>query len=256
MKPTIRLHRESLEMRGGKDYAEVMFMSDLHAGHPQSWTDRFREFLDYAIERGIYVIFLGDLLESGLTTSIGDSVYQQKLNPQEQYEMVLELIRPVCEKKLCLGFCLGNHENRIKIQTGIDVAKNMCRELKIPYLGYACWNLWYVGSESYTVYVWHGSSGARFPHSKLKVAYDTSNSFWCDVFAMAHVHDVLANPVERQFVDKTKKQVRVHKQLIVITGHFLGYDGSYAQQKGFAPSKLGSPRVLFNGSRHDVHISA
>ena len=256
MVPQIRMHREKLEVRKGKDYAEVLFMGDLHHGHPQSWTERFTEFLDYAIQHQIYVIFMGDLLESGLTTSVGDSVYQQTLNPQAQYESVMELLKPVCEKKICLGFHMGNHEMRIKNVTGIDVAKNMCRELRIPYLGYACWNLWYVGDESYTVYSWHGSSGAKFPHSKLKVAYDAAHSFDCDVFAMAHTHDVIGDIIEQQYVDKHQKKVKVRKKLIVLTGHYLGYDASYAQMKGYAPSKLGSPRVLFNGTKHDVHVSA
>ena len=255
MKPTIRLHTVHLEPRRGKNYAEVMFMGDLHLGHPQSWVARFKEFLEYCIAHQIYVFFMGDMIESGLTSSIGDSVYQQKLNPQEQMEAVMELIKPVVKKGLVVGYLAGNHEFRIKKETSIDVAKNICREMKIPYLGYACWNLFYVGTQHYSVYTYHGSSGSRFIHTKLKAAIDLSHYMMSDLLVMAHVHDVDSTPIERQYVDLHTHSVKVKKQYVVLSGHYLGYDKSYAQEKGYPPSKLGSPRVLFNAKEKDIHVS-
>ena len=43
----------------------------------------------------------------------------------------------------------------------------------------------------------------------------------------------------------------------VSCGSYLGYQDTYAEDKMFAPGKLGSPRIRFNGlrDRHDVHIS-
>ncbi len=255
MKPGIRLRKQHLELRKGKEYVEVQFLGDLHLGHPQSWTSRFQEFIDYVLKNRNYVFFMGDLLESGLTSSIGDSVYQQKLNPQDQMDAVIELIKPVCEAGLCIGYLSGNHEYRIKKITSIDVSKIICRELKIPYLEYACWNLWYIGNQSYSVYAYHGSSGSRFIYTKIKAAVDISHYFLSDVVVMAHVHDLGSEAVERQYVDKIRQQIVVRKQYIVLTGHFLGYDQSYAQEKGYPPSKLGSPKILFNGTKHDVHVS-
>lgn len=255
MKPIIRLKKQHLELRKDKEYVEVQFIGDLHYGHPQAWTSRFKEFLEYALKHRNYVFFMGDLVESGLTSSVGDSVYQQKLNPQAQMEEVIEIIRPVCEAKLCLGYLSGNHEYRIKKQTSIDISKIICRELKISYQEYACWNLWYVGNQSYSIYAYHGSSGSRFIYTKIKAAIDIAHYFVGDVIVMGHIHDLGSEAVERQFVDKVRQQIVVKKQYIVLTGHFLGYDQSYAQEKGYPPSKLGSPKIFFNGERHDIHCS-
>lgn len=254
MKPTIRLNRQKLELRKGKEYAEVAFIGDLHLGHPQSWVTRAKEMLDFCLKTGIYVFFMGDLMESGLTSSIGDSVYQQKLNPQEQMEAVIDLIAPVCGAKLCLGYLAGNHEYRIKKQTGIDVAKIIANTVRVPYLQYACWNLWYAGKQSYSIYTFHGKSGSRFIHTKIKAAMDIAHYFMGDLVVMAHVHDLGTEAQERQTVDKVKKAVVVKKQYVVLSGHYLGYDRSYAQESGYPPSKIGSPKIMFYSTRHDLHI--
>ncbi len=255
MKPSIRLNRQRLELRDGRDSAEVLFLGDIHVGHPQSHVDKAVEMINYCISNGIYIMFMGDMIEAGLTTSVGDTVYHQKLNPQEQMETVIDLLEPAAQKGLCIGYLAGNHEARIKKTTSIDVSKMICKSLKIPYLGYAAWNIWYVGNQSYTVYTHHGASGSRFIHTKLKAAIDLSHYFWGDVVAMGHVHDVDSTVIERQYVDKVSKTVKVTKSYIVLTGHYLGYDRSYAQEKGYPPSKLGSPKVLFSGVKKDVHVT-
>lgn len=255
MKPSIRLNRQRLELRNGRESAEVLFIGDVHVGHPQSHVDKATEMINYCINNGIYIMVMGDMLEAGLTTSVGDTVYHQKLNPQEQMETVIDLLEPAAAKGLIIGYLTGNHEARIKKTTSIDVSKIICKTLKVPYLGYAAWNIWYVGNQSYTVYTHHGASGSRFIHTKLKAAIDLSHYFWADVVAMGHVHDVDSTVIERQHVDKVTKSVQVTKSYIVLTGHYLGYDKSYAQEKGFPPAKLGSPKALFNGTLKDVHIT-
>mgnify|MGYP001585639044 CR=1 FL=1 len=254
MKPTIRLNVKRLAVNK-KGYAEVLFFSDLHLGHPQCHLKKATEMLKYCLENNIYVVFLGDMMESGLTSSVGDSVYHQKLNPQEQMEAVIELIKPLAQKNLVLGYLLGNHEQRIRKTTGIDVSKNICRELGISYLGYACWNLWYVGNQSYTLYLWHGSSGSKFIYTKLKSAVDVSHYFIADLIAVAHMHSLTSDSIERQFVDKATKTIKIKKAHILITGHYLGFDDSYAQEKGYPPSKIGSPKVKFFSDKFDLHIS-
>jgi predicted MPP superfamily phosphohydrolase len=153
------LNTQHLTPLKGKDHADVCFIGDIHYGHPQSLLEKVKELLTWCLKTKTHIFLMGDLIESGLTTSVGDSVYQQKLNPQEQVEAVTEMLRPV--RHLILGSLAGNHEYRIKKNTSIDVMKNMCRELQIPYLGYAGWNLLYVGKESYSVYTYHGASGSK-----------------------------------------------------------------------------------------------
>ena len=104
----IRLNRQELKVKTGKDYAELLFISDIHYGYPTANIEKAKAMMDYALENRIYVLLGGDLLEAGLTSSIGDSVYQQKLNPQNQMEEMVEILSPLAKAKLIIGIHRGN----------------------------------------------------------------------------------------------------------------------------------------------------
>ncbi len=187
--------------------------------------------------------------------SVGDAVYQQKLNPQAQMEEMLEILEPVAKAGLLIGIHEGNHESRITKATGVDVTKVMAKLLGVPYLGYACWSLLRVGTQNYTLYSYHGKSGSRFLHTKIKAALDLTNSFEADLICMGHVHDLAVETILRQRVNVRKRTVEERKIHIVLTGHYLSYDKSYAQMAGYPVSKQGSPKVKLYGDRWDIHTS-
>ena len=248
------LNRKHLEVRKGRNYANVMFIGDVHYGSSNCDVERFTSMIDYCVKNGIYVFLMGDMLEAATRYSVGSGVYMQ-LNPQQQYDDMLEMLRPLAEKGLILDFVTGNHEDRITKETGIDISKMMCRELKCHYAGAAGWTLLYVGDQSYSVYAIHGAGGSKFNYTKLKNATDISHYFDADIIAYAHLHSIISDSIERQTVNRTRKMVETRKSHILITGHYLMYDKSYAQAKGLPPSKLGSPKVQFHADKWDIHIS-
>ena len=250
----IRLNQQTLQC-GHKGYASIVFFGDTHVGHPQFDAQKANEMLAWCLKNHVYVLGMGDLIECGMRDSIGDSVYQQKLNPQEQMEYVVEMLRPLAEANLLLGLHSGNHSLRIAKATGVDVMKVICRELHVPYLGYACWSLLRVGKQLYTLYSTHGKSGSRFHHTKLKAAIDICHYFEADILAHAHVHDISVDTIIRQRVDMRSRVVRERKVHIVLTGSYLSYDKSYAQAAGYPPTKLGSPKIQLYGDRWDIHGS-
>lgn len=194
------------------------------------------------------------MIEAATRYSVGSGVYEQ-IDPNEQIVMVESFLGDLVAKGLVLGYLGGNHEERIRKETGIDVSRIICRELKIPYLGAAGWNLWYVGDESYTVYSIHGATGARFPHTKLKAAVDISAFVDADIVAHAHGHEVVIDAVIKERVNKGAKVVEQRKCHTIMTGHYLKYHGSYGQAKGFPPGKMGSPKAKLAANKHDVHMS-
>lgn len=250
----IRLNRQRLKFNG-KGYAELLFFGDLHYGHPNANIEKARRVLDYCLKNNIYVIGMGDYMEAGLKTSIGDSIYHQKLNPHEQYDIVEELFRPLAEAKLLIGLHLGNHESRIIKDTSVNLVKIICKTLDVPYLGAACWSLLYVGNQSYTLYSLHGKTGSKFIYTKLKAVVDISHNFLADIMAMGHVHDVNDAATYVQEIDKTRKTVIERKKYHILTGHYLGYDDSYAQDAGLSIGKQGSPKVKLFAQKHDIHTS-
>ena len=250
-----QLNVQNLKVQKGKDYAEAVFFGDVHLGCIYSDTERAKKMLGYCLENNVYVFCMGDIIEAASRHSIGAGVYEQT-SPQEQLDEVSAMFGDLSKRGLILGWLQGNHEFRIFKETGIDVSKIICRELKIPYLGFAGWNLWRVGEESYNVYTIHGASGSRFAWTKMKSVVDVAlylNN--ADVVAMGHVHDLLINSISRQGINKQKKTVEFKKCHIIVTGHYLDFPGSYAQMKGLPPGKKGSPKIKLFAHKHDVHCS-
>jgi UDP-2,3-diacylglucosamine pyrophosphatase LpxH len=253
----IRLNKQRLEVKPGKCYAELMFCGDWHIGYPSCLVEDIIGNLDYCRKKNVYLLLMGDLMEAGTRDSVGDSVFRQILDPQSQLERVVEILRPLAEAGLILGSYRGNHENRILKTTGMDAAKIICNMLHIPYLGGAMWNLLYVGGQSYKVYAMHGKSGSRMLWTKVKAVSDIAQNVApnAHIVAMGHVHENVV--VERDFMDVSPKRKKVvqPKRFVVLTGHYLGYDDSYAQESGMGLGRKGSPKFKLFADKFDIHAS-
>jgi UDP-2,3-diacylglucosamine pyrophosphatase LpxH len=249
----IRLNRQRLNINSHKGYTEMMLIGDCHLGSPQFDRQRFEKMLDYCKEKNIYVFLMGDLIEVGTRHSVGAGVYEQEFNGQTQYDQMLEYLKPLAEKKLIVGLLAGNHEERVYKETGIDISKAFARELKVPYLGNACWNIFSVGSQRYSIYSLHGRTGSKFDGTALLALERISTSFFADVVCMGHAHKIITSSVLIQRVVNNK--VTECKKHLVITGSYLKYDGGYGQTIGLPISKLGSPKVKLFADKHDLFIS-
>jgi len=249
----IRLNKQRLTTKKDKDYAEVVYIGDVHWGSRQCDKQKFIKMIDYCNENNLYVFLMGDLLEIGTRDSIGAGVYEQEFIGQTQYEQMIEILRPLAVKKLILGIHTGNHENRIYEKTGVDITKAMANELKIPYLGDACWSKFIIGKQSYSIYSLHGRTGARFDGTTLLAIERIAISFGADLVAMGHSHKCISSNIVIQVI--VHGQVQEFKKFLLVTGSYLKYDGGYAQTMGLPIAKLGSPKVKFFSSKRDIHIS-
>lgn len=249
----IRLNKVELKIKPGMEYAELVFIGDCHLGSPQFDRPRFLAMLDYCLENELYVLLMGDLLETATRYSVGAGVYEQDEKPDDQFEQMNNWLKPLAEKKLIIGAHIGNHEERIYKESGFNITKAMCNQLGIKYLGDACWTHLRVNGESYILYSMHGRTGSRFDGTALLALERISTSFFADLVAMGHAHKLITSAVIIQRV--VNGLVREFKKHLLITGSYLKYDGGYAQTVGLPLSKLGSPKAKFYAKRHDIAIS-
>lgn len=249
----IRLNKKTLPVQAGRDHTEVIFLGDVHYGSPQFDHVRFHKMLAYCLKSGSQVLLMGDMLETATRYSVGAGVYEQESNPECQHETMTDWLRPLAENGQIIGAHTGNHEERIYKETGINITKAMCRELKIPYLGDACWNQFKVGGETYSIYSLHGRTGSRFDGTALLALERISTSFFADMVCCGHVHKCINSIVLMQKV--VSGRVVEHKKHLLITGAYLKYDGGYGQTLGLPISKLGSPTAKFYANRHDISIT-
>ena len=56
----IRLNRKKLEVAKEKDYAEVVFLGDVHWGSRQCDKNRFLRMVEHCVKNDVYVMLMGD----------------------------------------------------------------------------------------------------------------------------------------------------------------------------------------------------
>jgi hypothetical protein len=170
---------------------------------------------------------------------------------------IKELMMPLVKAKKILGMTSGNHEDRIYKLTGNDISLDvaMFLDLEDVYDKQGLFGLIRIGDISYRYYIKHGKGGGKsqaFKIRKMKqMALVIKN---CDLYMMAHIHDVLTFQIEPIFISIEKNEKYTIKQTFASSSSFMEY-GDYAEDADFEPGKLGSPRIRLNGIKKDCHVS-
>ena len=76
-----------------------------------------------------------------------------------------------------------------------------------------------------------------------------------DIVVYAHTHGLASDVILRQYYDSRQNKIVEDKQYVCLTGSYLEWDGSYAQQKNYSIPKIGSPKVKLFADRKDIHFS-
>jgi len=235
------------------DELKVIPFGDVHWGAKGCLKDKVVDELDYAKRVGAVLVGMGDWLEVATKESPGASPWEQVVPGGDQYDQVLDLLQPY--KHLFIGWLTGNHEQRVFRHSGLDPSKILSRELGVPYLHYSAMIDFKVRGFHYIGYFRHGRSGARLPHTKIKNAMDMQNIANADLYVQGHVHELDGFPQPYTYVDIKDKMIRRRKKYFVLSGHFLDYDDSYAEEAGMALGKTGVAKIKLFGDRWDIHVS-
>lgn len=237
-------------------------LGDIHLGDPNCNIKKLEGTVDYIKKsKDTIVIGMGDYINAALKNSVSD-VYSSKYTPEEEYELIIDILNPIKDK--FLGLLTGNHEHRIKKDTSIDMTKLMASELDVPYFGWSCFLRLTVGKNpsnhghnpTYSICATHGGSGATTESGRANAMKKFMYSNQADLYLMGHLHHLSPLIINQyRYYDTRNKCVKEGKRYGVFTGHFLNYTGSYAEMKGYAPGKSGVPKVKLFGDRYDIHVS-
>jgi hypothetical protein len=237
-----------------RDFLDFVPMGDIHWGHPTVYAnERQREKLygyrDWIMENDALTLGMGDIIENSTKSSVGAGVFEQTLNPQEQVDQMVDWWAPMAEEGRVAAWLIGNHEMRTYNIAGMDPAAQMAAQLDVPYLQYGGFIRIRVGDVTYVTYAAHGATGST------KACEDLSLSNEADLYLMGHVHDLAHWTRTYRSLNLRNRAMEEATRHFVITGHFLGYDGSYAEMKNYTIGKSGAPRIRLDGTRRDIHVS-
>jgi len=236
------------------DRAQIMALGDVHFGAVNCDLELFKKNVASCVERGMYVIAMGDMIDVALIGSVSD-VYEQEKTPDEQiYEMV-DMLKPLADAGLLLGIIQGNHEKRIVKTTSINVTVLMAKMLNTRYFGHSCFVNTRVGKQVYSIFATHGSSGARLSHSKIKAALDVFRYVSSEIILYGHLHGYDHMTQLYHSIDRKNHCVLEATRHAVLTGSYLRYRDSYAEEKNLPPVQMGSPLISLYGDQHCIHVS-
>ena len=235
-----------------KDIALIPF-GDLHYGSKDCDVQKIKDTIKWIKKKdNTRVVLMGDLIDVGLRDSIGGGTFDNDVEPEQQINDIIDMLMPIKDKIWCmLG---GNHEERIRLRTSINVNKIIANALNIRYCGDSCFIKAKIGNQNYVIFTAHGRSGSLTPSGKLNAIMKYGGYIDADLFLMGHVHELMHHTTDYFRVDLKNKMVIKDKRHYVITGHFLHY-GGYAEQKGYFPGKTGVAKILLSSTKKGIHVS-
>jgi hypothetical protein len=120
--------------------------------------------------------------------------------------------------------------------------------LGVPYIEASALVVYRVGVMEYEVFLRHGTGNGQ----SLATLAKSGNVIRADLYITGHVHRQAV--MAEDFFVRSGGGVKREKRYFVSSGSFLGYE-RYAAQRGYAPGRIGAPRIFLDGSRFDVHVS-
>lgn len=226
-------------------------LGDVHVGSPAFARDRWLEWLGYLAEReDTSMLGTGDFLNSALKTSVSES-YDEVLTVGQAKRTLRGDLEALAGQGRIDLLMPGNHEDRIYRAVGDCPIHDIADFLETPYCRVACVVVYHVGDQRYEFAVRHGSGGGMIGARAGRLARQ-AQTLLADVYVSGHTHSQLVFPQELFYVDGNT--VKRRRQYFVSSGSFLAYE-EYAARQGFAPQKIGAPRIRLDGTRHDIHVS-
>lgn len=251
----MRLVKHKIELEKDEKSAGIMAMSDIHYGNRYHDSEMFNIFVQWLKNNPkFYLLLIGDLIEGKTKESVG--FFDQVVEIDDQIDYILDVFEPF--KDRIIASTGGNHERATWKHTGHDIAKYIAKELEVPYLKNGGWVYFSVegnvGKQVYRSYMTHGSSGATTAGGRINAVMRLKNITRVDLYLHAHMHALLHEKESVYVISNgALKTKEIH---YVVTGGYLNYIGSYAQEKSYAPMGVsGSPKIKLHCDFHRISVS-
>lgn len=231
---------------------EIHTLADLHIGDEFSDINLIRKRIKLIEDTpNAYAIANGDLINNATTTSVSDS-YSEKLTPDEQIDVIVDLLSPI--KNKIWSITPGNHENRTRKKEGVDITRRVAKELGIVDRFSRTASLIFVrfGRNEkqrrmvYTIYVNHGAGGGRKAGGKANRLLEMAGIVDADIYIHSHTH--LPMVIKESFyrVNMPNSSVAYVDKLFINTAATLNY-GGYGEEFEFKPSSKVTPIIYLRG---------
>lgn len=230
----------------------LVIISDVHVGAEEHAEREFDEALRWVKDEGALLLANGDLADNSIASgkAPGEKLLGQSLWPTEQAKIVTSKLKPFARKGKLIGLTRGNHEARTRREALFDLCEFIAYTLEVPYLGVGGLARFNAGSQSYTIAVQHGRSGAANPFHEL----DRMMRLYplAELVALGHNHHLTARCAYGLGVAKDGTE-SLQSTWQVRTGSFLRY-ADYVREMVLSPQRIGCPIIRFGDKQHEIEV--
>ncbi|SMO75423.1 Calcineurin-like phosphoesterase superfamily domain-containing protein [Balnearium lithotrophicum] len=238
-----------LTYKTGKEEIELIPLSDLHLGSPESNLREIERVVRYIREKeNARTILLGDLFETAIIGSKGDPYTADPI--ETEFRIAKELLKPIKDK--ILAVISGNHERRISKTVGLDIMRMFCAKLGIEdrYSPNFVVVKLRLKNLSYFIGAHHGVGGGRLKGGKINNLHRMGGILPnADIILMGHTHDFIMTTDVKYIIDKKHDRIKEHKTYYINVPAFLSY-GGYGASYAYQPTISGAIKItLKDGSQ-------
>lgn len=239
-----------------KEDIELLVIGDIHVGDKLCNTKMLIDTINYIQDNDNCYCFLnGDLLNMALKSSV--SFEYETTSPHSEYTQLVNLLEPIKHK--ILGVTLGNHDDRLLKESGIDIISFLCKDLGITdvYCKYQALLLIRIQSEkrnaTHKIFITHGiGAGGKMIGSKAnflaKLTGIVSNA---NCYVINHTHTPLHFTDATYYVDSKHHDLRQNIRHFINQPAFLHY-GGYGQRFNLNPTSSYQYVISMNSKKLTV----
>lgn len=221
---------------------QIYVLSDMHIGDANADLPTLKKIIEHIKNTpNMYVILLGDILNTALKTSKSD-IYSETLNVMEAQKLALELLFPIKDK--ILAMTPGNHENRVWKEVGVDLALWLAEKLEVQdrYRNNNIALTIQFGSDvngnpfRLNIFGQHGAyGGGRRLGAAMNALEDLDGIVGnADIYIRAHTHQPIQGS-RNIFLFDDKGNIHRRTKYYFNSPSVLNY-GGYAAEKGYKPT--------------------
>lgn len=228
------------------DDRHLWYLADVHYGDDCCNRQLFRKTISTIASDPVADVLLGGDLNNIAIRNSKSSCYGS-MAPKKEYREVMDELEKIQDK--IRGSVSSNHHDRVDNEVGLDLDEIISRELKIPYMGALGVVNIVCGRCSYIVAFHHGKGSGKRQGSKANDLEDLGDLVQgADIFCQAHTHSFQWFQSSIPYIDRKRGLFSYHTAHYVTTGHYLNYDGSYAQTMKLRPKPLGTAMLTLHAN--------
>lgn len=221
---------------------QIYVLSDMHIGDANADLPTLNKIIEHIKNTpNMYVILLGDILNTALKTSKSD-IYSETLNVMDAQKLALQLLLPIKDK--ILAMTPGNHENRVWKEVGVDLSLWLAEKLEVQdrYRNNNIALTIQFGSDvngnpfRLNIFGQHGAyGGGRRLGAAMNALEDLDGIVGnADIYIRAHTHQPIQGS-RNIFLFDDKGNMHRRTKYYFNSPSVLNY-GGYAAEKGYKPT--------------------